>query len=197
MSDLSEINLEKALTFCERAEDVASTDNFDYAIEMYIEGLRLSPDALEDGHGPLRRMALIRQAKGGKKPSIKEKMKYHGGKSPLDEMLNAEFLMAKDPDNLGYAEAMLKAAVEEALWVSDPMPTDMLGLTSLTVNARGIKDITGLEYAANLTVLAKSITTRRLRKPMSLLTSRTPVAIVHPGKTLHHCRTVPCRPRSR
>jgi hypothetical protein len=26
-------------------------------------------------------------------------------------MLNAEFLLAKDPDNLGYAEAMLKAAV--------------------------------------------------------------------------------------
>ena len=104
-------NLEKALAFFRRAEDVASTDNFDYAIEMYMEGLRLAPDALEDGHAPLRKMALIRQAKGGRKPSIAEKMKHHGGKTPLDEMLNAEYLLAKDCDNLTHAEAMLKAAV--------------------------------------------------------------------------------------
>ncbi|MBN1124455.1 MAG: hypothetical protein JXA82_05560, partial [Sedimentisphaerales bacterium] len=98
-------------TFFERAEEVASTDNFDYAIEMYLEGLRLAPDALEDGHAPLRRIALIRQGKGGKKPTITEKMKRHGGKTPLDELLNAEFLLAKDPDNLSYAETMLRAAV--------------------------------------------------------------------------------------
>jgi len=119
-----EVNLDKALTFFERAEEVASTDNFDYAIDLYLEGLRLCPDALEDGHIPLRRIALIRQAKGGKKPSITEKMKHHGGKTPLDEMLNAEFLLAKDPDNLAYAETMLKAATaggfsRTAMWIAD------------------------------------------------------------------------------
>ena len=104
-------DLEKALTFFERAEEVASTDNFDYAIDMYMEGLRKAPDALEDGHAALRKIALIRQGKGGKKPSVVEKMKRHGGKLPLDEMLNAEYLLAKDPDNLAHAETMLKAAV--------------------------------------------------------------------------------------
>jgi len=106
-----ETGLEKARAFFQRAEDVAATDNFDYAIDMYLEGLRRAPDALEDGHVPLRKMALVRQGKGGRKPSIADKMKRHGGKTPLDEMLNAEFLLAKDPDHLPYAEALLKAAV--------------------------------------------------------------------------------------
>lgn len=104
-------DLEKALAFFERAEDVAATNNFDYAIDMYMEGLRRAPDALEDGHAALRKVALIRQGKGGKKPSVVDKLKHHGGKTPLDEMLNAEYLLAKDPDHLPYAEVMLKAAV--------------------------------------------------------------------------------------
>lgn len=107
-----ETNLEKARVFFERAEEVASTNNFDYAIELYLEGLRLSPDALEDGHAALRRLGLIRQGKGGKRPSMVEKMKHLKGKTPLEKMLNAEYLMAKDPDHLPYAEELLRAAVE-------------------------------------------------------------------------------------
>jgi len=109
--DSFDAGLDKARAFFARAEEVASTDNFDYAIDLYLEGLRFAPDALEDGHAPLRRLSLIRQGKGGKKPSMLEIIRHKGGKLPLDEMLNAEFLLAKDPDNLGYAEAMLKAAV--------------------------------------------------------------------------------------
>jgi tetratricopeptide (TPR) repeat protein len=109
--DSYEAELARSRAFFERAEEVASTDNFDYAIDLYLEGLRLCPDALEDGHAPLRRLALMRQGKGGKKPTMMEKMKHMKGKTPLDEMLNAEFLLAKDPDHLPYAEEMLKAAV--------------------------------------------------------------------------------------
>ncbi len=117
-------DLTKAVPFFRRAEEVAATDNFDYAIDMYIEGLRRAPDALE-GHKPLRHNALIRQAKGGKKPSVIQKMmKRSRGKDPLENMLNAEFLLAKDPDNLTYAEQMLKAAVaggfkKTVLWIAD------------------------------------------------------------------------------
>ncbi len=103
--------LDKARAFFTRAEEVASTDNFDYAIDLYLDGLRFSPDALEDGHAPLRKLAIIRQGKGGKKPSMIEIIRHKGGKTPLEEMLNAEFLLAKDPDNLSYAETMLKAAI--------------------------------------------------------------------------------------
>ena len=58
---------------------------------------------------------------------------------------------AEDP--VCFADPILKAAVEDALWISDPTPTDMLGMLTLTVNSRGIKSLTGLEYAANLTLL--------------------------------------------
>ena len=110
-NDDIESGIEKALAFFDRGEQVADTDNFDYAIEMYIEGLRRSPDNLESGHIALRKIALIRQGKGGKKASIKEKMKFSGGKTPIDKMLNAELLLAKDPDHVPYAETMLSAAV--------------------------------------------------------------------------------------
>lgn len=109
--DAYEIELAKARAFFTRAEEVASTDNFDYAIDLYLEGIHLSPDALEDGHMPLRKLALMRQGRGGKKPSMMEKMKRMKSKGKQEEMLNAEFLLAKDPDNLQYAEMMLKAAV--------------------------------------------------------------------------------------
>jgi tetratricopeptide (TPR) repeat protein len=116
-------DLTKAVPFFRRAEEVAATDNFDYAIDMFIEGLQRAPDALE-GHKPLRHNALIRQAKGGKKPSVIDKMRHSRGKNPLEDMLNAEYLLAKDPDNLTYAEQMLKAAVaggfeKTALWIAD------------------------------------------------------------------------------
>ena len=101
----------KAKAFFDRAVQVAERKNFDYAIDMYIEGLRYNPEALDQGHLALCELALQRQAEGGKKPSMMEKVKRLGGKTPLEQMLNAEYLFVKDPDHLPYAEAMLKAAV--------------------------------------------------------------------------------------
>ncbi|HEX41347.1 MAG TPA: tetratricopeptide repeat protein [Phycisphaerales bacterium] len=108
-------DIEKAATFFEKARKTAETGNFDYAIEMYLEGLKLAPDALEQGHLPLCELALKRQSKGGKKPSMMERVKRLGGKTPLEQMLNAEYLFAKDPAHLPYAESMLEAAVAAGL----------------------------------------------------------------------------------
>jgi tetratricopeptide (TPR) repeat protein len=101
----------KAKAFFEKAGKVAETNNFDYAIDMYLQGLRYAPDALMEGHLPLCELALHRQGKNGKKPSVVDKVKHLRGKTPLDQMLNAEYLFAKNPNHLPYAEAMLKAAV--------------------------------------------------------------------------------------
>ena len=49
-----------------------------------------------------------------------------------------------------FADARLKAAVESELWITDPTPQDMLGLTSLYADGRGITSLTGLEFAKNL-----------------------------------------------
>ena len=103
--------LAKAKSFFEGAGKSAEVDNFDYAIDMYLEGLRYAPDALAEGHIPLCELALRRQGKGGRKPSMMERIKRRGGKTALEQMLNAEYLFAKEPDHLPYAEAMLKAAM--------------------------------------------------------------------------------------
>ncbi|MCK5173808.1 MAG: hypothetical protein KAR47_10485, partial [Planctomycetes bacterium] len=71
----------------------------------------MAPDAVEEGHIPLRKLALLRNARGGKKPSMISKFKRQS-KEALEEMLVAEDLLAREPDHLPYAEAMLKAAVE-------------------------------------------------------------------------------------
>ena len=114
----------KARAFFEKARKVAQTDNFEYAIDMYLQGLRYAPDALMEGHLPLCELGLQRRDKGGKKSSVMDKVKRLRGKTPLDQMLNAEYLFVKDPDNLSYAEAMLKAAVaggyeQTAGWIAN------------------------------------------------------------------------------
>ena len=114
----------KAKAFFEKAAKVAETDNFESAIDMYLQGLRYSPDALKEGHLPLCELALHRQGTGGKKPTVVERMKHMRGKNPLEQMLNAEYLFAKDPDHLPHAEAMLKAAVaggytKTANWIAN------------------------------------------------------------------------------
>jgi len=107
-----------------KARQVAEANDLDYAIDLYIQGLRHMPDALEEGHLPLCELGLQRQKKGGKKPSMLEKMKHMRGKTALEQMLNAEYLFAKDPSHLPYAGHMLKAAVaggynRTAKWIAN------------------------------------------------------------------------------
>lgn len=52
-----------------------------------------------------------------------------------------------------FADANLKAVVEETLDIINPTPTDMLSLTSLEAYNKEIIDLTGLEYATNLQTL--------------------------------------------
>jgi hypothetical protein len=62
--------------------------------------------------------------------------------------------VARGEDPVCFAEAKLKAAVEETLWISDPTPTDMLALTDLSCEDCRIKDLTGIEYATNLRAIS-------------------------------------------
>jgi hypothetical protein len=70
-----------------------------------------------------------------------------------------------------FVDAKLKVAVEEELWVSDPTPADMLGLTTLNIDATGITNLTGLEYAANLSTLICGHNEISDLRPLSGLTS--------------------------
>ena len=111
MLEENDKSLAKARAFFAKGRKLAQSSNFDYAIRMYLEGLQYAPEALEEGHLPLCELALHRSGAGGKKPTMVEKVKHMGGKTPIEQLLNAEYLFAKDPDHIPYAEAMLKAAV--------------------------------------------------------------------------------------
>ncbi len=58
---------------------------------------------------------------------------------------------AEDP--VHFPDPNMKTAVENALWIYDPTPSDMLQLTSLSARNWGISDLTGLGHATNLEYL--------------------------------------------
>jgi len=114
----------KARELFERGRKAAETNNFDDAINLYVEGLRFAPDAVQEGHIKLRGLALLRETKGGQRPSQAEVDAHLRGETALERMLGAEYLLAKDPSHLPYGEAILEAAVaggykKTAKWIAD------------------------------------------------------------------------------
>lgn len=61
---------------------------------------------------------------------------------------------AQDP--VSFPDANLKAIVEDALWISDPTPADMLGLINLIGSNRNVASLEGLETATSLEDLTMS-----------------------------------------
>lgn len=117
-------NAGKGKAFFDRGDQVAATNNWDFAIQMYLEGLRRQPENLDRGHKPMRDVSLKRKASGGKPLGMFEQMKVKGGKDPLEAMLKAELLLAKDPGNISYMVEVLKQALAldlrpVAKWIGD------------------------------------------------------------------------------
>ena len=67
-------------------------------------------------------------------------------------LLSQNTTLAQDP--VVFVDPKLKSSVEEALFVEDPTPTDMLYLPSLKAESKGITNLSGLEYASNLQTLS-------------------------------------------
>ncbi len=102
----------KGRAFFERARTVAATGNYDYAIDMYIEGLNREPFNVAE-HTALRDVSLTRKVKGGKAAGgiLGPKLPYKG-KSAKEAMLNAEYILAKDPGNIPSMLTIIRNAVE-------------------------------------------------------------------------------------
>ncbi len=96
--------------FFERADEVAQIGNWDFAIELYLEGIKREPGNIERGHQKLWEVALNRKARGGKSLGMLKQIRCRGGKTPLEEMLNAEYILARDPGAVAPLETILKAA---------------------------------------------------------------------------------------
>jgi len=96
--------------FFDRADEVAETGNWDFAIEMYLQGIQREPDNLTRGHEPLRKVSLKRKSQGGKSPGFRDQFKHRPTKDPLQNLLNAEYLLAKEPGSIPHMVQVLQAA---------------------------------------------------------------------------------------
>ncbi len=107
----SDVDQAKARKWFARAKELTNAKNWDYAIQCYLDGLGFWPEAVEEGHQLLRLAASERGARGGKKPGFADTMKYSmTGKDAKKAMLNAAWLLARDPRNASYMEGLLKNA---------------------------------------------------------------------------------------
>lgn len=120
--DIPEEDRKKAQAFFDRARTVADTGNYEYGIELYLQGLDKDSDAIE-AHQAMRDVALRRKANGGKPLGMFERMRLQRPtKDNKQNMLNAEKLLAYDPGNadhmLSVAQyAHLAGFYDTVLWI--------------------------------------------------------------------------------
>lgn len=106
-----EADRKKAEAFFKQAAVKASAGQFDYAIELYLQGLKFDPEAVT-AHQSLREIALKRRVSGGKDLGMFEKMKMRYGKDPVDNMITAERFLSFDVGNTGRMLELLNHAVD-------------------------------------------------------------------------------------
>jgi hypothetical protein len=111
----------KGKPFFARAAAFVEAGNYDYAIDLFIEGLRCEPH-LAPHHEALREIALRRKMAGsGKATGVTGAFSPVSGDAPKDRMLYAERLLASDPDDVPEMLNMMRAAAagkyyEVVLW---------------------------------------------------------------------------------
>jgi tetratricopeptide (TPR) repeat protein len=106
----------KANVFFDRGRTVAGTGNFEYAIEMFLQGFSLDPDAI-DAHQELRDISLKRKASGGKATGFLDAMKLkRSSGDDKTNMLNAEKLLSFDPGNTDHMLWLMQSAYKGGYW---------------------------------------------------------------------------------
>ena len=110
--DIPEEDQKKAKTFFERGKTVADTGNYEYAIEMFLQGLAVDPENVE-AHQMLREISLKRKASGKGDLGMMDRMRT--AKTTKDEkqnLLNAEKLLSYSPGDLDRMAQVLQAALK-------------------------------------------------------------------------------------
>lgn len=124
---ISDDDRAKAQRFFEAAAAKAGQGAYDYAINLYLDGLNFDPESV-DAHKALRDVALRRKASGGKPMGMFERMKIKSGKDDKQNLLNAERLLAFDPGERSYMSDAFQAAIkagcyDTALWIGPVLLT--------------------------------------------------------------------------
>jgi len=108
----------------EHARKAGDAKNYDYAIELYMQGLGMWPAAIEEGLKMLRVVGVARRQAGKGAPGFLTTRKYPlGGKDALKSLLSAYQLFGLDPLNSQYQEAILVNAsrlglARVGLWIA-------------------------------------------------------------------------------
>lgn len=106
-----EADKKKAEAFFKQGRTVAQAGQFDYAIEMFLQGLARDPENIL-AHQALREISLKRKASGGKDMGMLTKMKNRYGKDDVENLIVAERFLSYDPGNTGRMLEMLNHAAE-------------------------------------------------------------------------------------
>jgi tetratricopeptide (TPR) repeat protein len=120
--DIPEEDQKKARDFFDRGRAVADTGNYEYAIEMFLQGLTIDPDSKE-AHQQLWEIGFKRKAMGGKDLGMMQKMSLkRPSKDDKQNMLNAEKLLAYNPGDTDAMESLLTNAhrggyYDTVLWI--------------------------------------------------------------------------------
>lgn len=114
---IPEEDRKRAKVFFDRAKTVADTGNFEYAIEMFIQGLNVDPENVE-AHQALRDISLKRKASGGKDMGMMDKMKMPKAKDEKQLMLNAEKLLAYSPGDVSRMVGTLQGAYKAGCYAT-------------------------------------------------------------------------------
>lgn len=121
--EVSPEDRKKAQAFFDYGRAAASTGNYDYAIELYLNGFKSDPDAVA-AHQELRDISMRRKASGGKGMKMFDAMRLKKNtKDDRENLLNMEKLLAYDPGNsdhmLGIAESAKKAGYYDTVnWIA-------------------------------------------------------------------------------
>jgi tetratricopeptide (TPR) repeat protein len=120
--DVPPADQKKAKDFFAKGKTIADTGSYDYAIELYMQGLSLDPEAI-DAHQALREISMKRKASGGKDLGMNDRWKLSKPtKDDKQNMLNAEKLLAYDPGNTDRMVTILQNGhkagfYDTALWI--------------------------------------------------------------------------------
>ncbi len=113
---IPEEDRKKAKVFFDRGNTVAGTGNYEYAIEMFLQGLAIDSDAVE-AHQSLRDISLRRKASGGKSIGFMAAMPLkRPSKDDTQNLLNQEKLLAYDPGNTDHMVGLLQSALRAGFY---------------------------------------------------------------------------------
>ena len=96
--------------YFQRARAMAAEGLYEYAIDLFLDGLRDDPGNIEM-HEALREVAIKRVAGGGADLATLVKMKLRKpGADAIEDLINTEKLLAYDPANREWIAAAIRHA---------------------------------------------------------------------------------------